>query len=69
MPTNSISDPAERLLRPLREHRLSWPVWLAFAYAGVVLPVICHAMTVAEPPGMAGRDGKRAICTISWRLC
>lgn len=37
---------------PWRRDRLSWPVWLAFAYAGVVLPVICHAMTVTEPPSI-----------------
>jgi len=37
-------------LRQLQQSNLSWPVRLAFLYAGVVLPVICHAMTVNDSP-------------------
>ncbi len=42
-----------RLSRHLRENKLSWPVRLAFLYAGVALPIICHLMTIDEPPDAA----------------
>jgi len=29
---------------------LSWLVRIVFLYAGVVLPIVCHAMTAVEPP-------------------
>ena len=34
----------------LKQDRLSWPVWLAIAYAGVVLPVLCHGSTWFDDP-------------------
>ena len=37
-------------LRSLQQSDLMWPVRLAFLYAGIILPVICHAMTVDNPP-------------------
>ena len=40
-------------LRQLQQSHLYWPVRLAFLYAGVVVPVMCHAMTVDSPPDAA----------------
>lgn len=40
-------------LRQLQQSNLYWPVRLAFLYAGVVVPVMCHAMTVSSPPDAA----------------
>lgn len=40
-------------LGQLQQSHLYWPVRLAFLYAGVVVPVMCHAMTVGGPPDAA----------------
>lgn len=40
-------------LRQLQQSELYWPVRLAFLYAGVFVPVMCHAMTVSSPPDAA----------------
>ena len=40
-------------LRRLQRGDLMWPVRLAFLYAGVILPFICHLMTVQSPPDAA----------------
>lgn len=41
------------VLRQLRQTHLYWPVRLALLYAGVVVPVMCHTMTVGSPPDAA----------------
>ena len=54
-PANNTSDKAPAAKTPgafgrLKQDKLSWPVWLAIAYAGVVLPVLCHGSTWSEAP-------------------
>jgi len=40
-------------LRQLQQSHLYWPVRLAFLYAGVLLPIMCHAMAADSPPDAA----------------
>ncbi len=40
-------------LLQLQQSHLYWPVRLAFLYAGVVVPIMCHAMTADSPPDAA----------------
>lgn len=50
--TSDDAPPDKRpgIVRRLQQDTLSWPVWLAIAYAGLVLPVLCHAMTFSSAP-------------------
>jgi hypothetical protein len=49
MPISGISE-QDRGLGRLKQDKLSWPVWLAIGYAGIALPLVCHASTFSEPP-------------------
>lgn len=53
-PASSIaketSSPVAPAIQRLKQENLSWSVWLAIGYAGVILPVSCHLVTSSEPP-------------------
>lgn len=42
-----------QLWAAIRESRIRWPVFLALLYAGVILPIICHSLTLKESPDAA----------------
>ncbi|MBP88430.1 MAG: hypothetical protein CMJ64_17235 [Planctomycetaceae bacterium] len=46
----ALRSKATQALQRLKQDKLSWPVWLAIGYAGVVLPVLCHLATTSDPP-------------------